>query len=267
MSADLDRLNRIFECIVDAYVETAVPVGSRMVSKRYDENLSPASIRSVMADLEELGYLSHPHTSAGRVPTNKGYRYYVDTLMEERPKESEESPDVLSLMRLSSHIEDAVEKMIRQVADSTHQTTLVYLKKIRRQSFLETSEPSGHESARAQSVPDSRLYVDGTSHILDEPEFNDVDKVRSLMKALEVKDVLMNLLSEDADQGGLHIRIGDEMNCEALENVSLVTKEYSLHGVHVGCVTVMGPTRMRYNKAAIAVTQIADSLSAFLSDR
>ena len=78
------RRDKIFEYIVESYIETAEPVGSRSLSKQYDLGLSPASIRTVMADLEEQGYLKQPHSSAGRVPTDKGYRYYVDSLIDRK---------------------------------------------------------------------------------------------------------------------------------------------------------------------------------------
>lgn len=77
-----DREIRVLEAIVQAYVETAEPVGSRTVARRFGLGVSPATIRNAMSDLEEKGYLFHPHTSAGRVPTDRAYRLYVDTLME-----------------------------------------------------------------------------------------------------------------------------------------------------------------------------------------
>lgn len=77
-----ERERDILRHVVYNYIQTAVPIGSRYISKRFETQLSPATIRNVMADLEEFGYLSHPHTSAGRVPTDLGYRYYVDFLME-----------------------------------------------------------------------------------------------------------------------------------------------------------------------------------------
>ena len=76
-----DRSREILRCVVESYVETGDPIGSRTISKRLNMDLSPASIRNVMADLEESGFLAQPHTSAGRVPTDKGYRYYVDGLL------------------------------------------------------------------------------------------------------------------------------------------------------------------------------------------
>lgn len=76
-----ERQKLILNAIVDDYIRSAEPVGSRTISKRGDVNFSPATIRNEMSDLEELGYLEQPHTSAGRIPSHKGYRYYVDHLV------------------------------------------------------------------------------------------------------------------------------------------------------------------------------------------
>ena len=77
------RKLRILRAVVEEYICTAEPVGSRTVSRRYERNLSSATIRNEMADLEEMGFLEQPHVSAGRVPTRHGYRFYVDNLMED----------------------------------------------------------------------------------------------------------------------------------------------------------------------------------------
>src|ERR687889_1460753 len=78
-----ERERRVLEAVIQSYVETAEPAGSRMISRRFGLGVSPATIRNTMSDLEDKGFLSHPHTSAGRVPTHKAYRLYVDTLIAE----------------------------------------------------------------------------------------------------------------------------------------------------------------------------------------
>jgi heat-inducible transcriptional repressor len=98
--------------VVQNYIHTATPVGSRFLSKRFDEELSPASIRNVMYDLEERGFLSHPHTSAGRVPTDNGYRYYVDYLMEiEKLTENE-----ISRFQKAIHISPDPDEILRETS-------------------------------------------------------------------------------------------------------------------------------------------------------
>ena len=79
-----ERKIKILKAIIQNYLETGEPVGSRTISKGFDLQLSPATIRNEMADLEEMGYIVQPHTSAGRIPSDKGYRFYVDQLMEEK---------------------------------------------------------------------------------------------------------------------------------------------------------------------------------------
>ena len=85
-----ERKLKILQAIISDYVKTAEPVGSRTISKKYDLGVSPATVRNEMADLEEMGYLTHPHTSAGRVPSDSAYRLYVNALMEKKELTREE---------------------------------------------------------------------------------------------------------------------------------------------------------------------------------
>lgn len=77
-----EREKTILRSIVQQFILTASPVGSRNITKKFNVGVSPATVRNIMSDLEDSGFINHPHTSAGRIPTDKGYRYYVDTLME-----------------------------------------------------------------------------------------------------------------------------------------------------------------------------------------
>ena len=111
-----ERDRKVLQAIIRDYIQTAQPVGSRVISKKYKMGLSPATIRNVMADLEEMGFLLQPHTSAGRVPTDRAYRFYVDTILNMRrltPEERaqietsllpEESQDVNEIMKRASHL-------------------------------------------------------------------------------------------------------------------------------------------------------------------
>ena len=83
-----ERKKKILQIIIEDYISSAEPVGSRTIARKYDLGLSPATIRNEMADLEEMGYIIQPHTSAGRIPSDKGYRLYVDMLMEEKEQEA-----------------------------------------------------------------------------------------------------------------------------------------------------------------------------------
>ena len=88
-----DRKLKILHAIIQTYLETGEPVGSRTISKYTDLNLSSATIRNEMADLEEMGYIIQPHTSAGRIPSDKGYRLYVDMLMQEKEQAGADAPE------------------------------------------------------------------------------------------------------------------------------------------------------------------------------
>ncbi|HEX5074482.1 MAG TPA: heat-inducible transcriptional repressor HrcA [Gemmatimonadaceae bacterium] len=111
-----DRERRVLEAVIQSYVETAEPAGSRTISRRFGLGVSPATIRNTMSDLEEKGYLSHPHTSAGRVPTDVAYRLYVDSLMRVAPIAS---PDREKLAeQLSAGGGSTIETILRRAAQS-----------------------------------------------------------------------------------------------------------------------------------------------------
>ncbi len=107
-----EREQSILHHVVQNYIQTAVPVGSRYISKHFESGLSAASIRNVMADLEEFGFLSHPHTSAGRVPTDLGYRFYIDYLMQMQQLSDE---DKLKIQQQLDHAKDA-EELLRETS-------------------------------------------------------------------------------------------------------------------------------------------------------
>lgn len=110
-----DREERVLEAVIRTYVETAEPAGSRTVAKRHGLGVSPATIRNAMADLEEKGFLFHPHTSAGRVPTDLAYRYYVDTLMQPLRLSAAEQRRVRRELR-ESEVSGPLEQLIRRAA-------------------------------------------------------------------------------------------------------------------------------------------------------
>ncbi|WP_127579784.1 heat-inducible transcriptional repressor HrcA [Paenibacillus koleovorans] len=121
-----ERQKLILSAIVDDYIRSAEPVGSRTISKRNDVSFSPATIRNEMSDLEELGFLEQPHTSAGRIPSNKGYRYYVDHLIK-RGQLSKQELDVIKLF--CAERLDEMERVVQHVAvmlsNMTHYTSIV----------------------------------------------------------------------------------------------------------------------------------------------
>lgn len=118
-----ERKLKILQAVIRNYLESGEPVGSRTISKYTDLNLSSATIRNEMADLEELGYILQPHTSAGRIPSDKGYRLYVDNMMREKEKEVEEMKSML--LEKEDKMEHLLKQVARVLANNTNYATLI----------------------------------------------------------------------------------------------------------------------------------------------
>src|SRR3954454_21022131 len=110
-----ERERRVLEAVIQSYVETAEPAGSRTISRRFGLGVSPATVRNTMSDLEEKGYLYHPHTSAGRVPTDRAYRLYVDSLMRLSPLSPRERSSIRRQLETGGE-GAAVEHVLRRAA-------------------------------------------------------------------------------------------------------------------------------------------------------
>ena len=121
-----DRKFLILQAIIDDYITTAVPVGSRTISRKNGVGFSPATIRNEMSDLEELGYLAQPHTSAGRIPSAKAYRLYVDELTKRKELSPEETQRIQAhLNRRASQVEDVIREAAQVLSDVTQYTAVV----------------------------------------------------------------------------------------------------------------------------------------------
>ena len=258
-----NRRDDIFDMVVRSYIETAEPVGSRTISKRHKIGLSPASIRNVMADLEDQGFLKHPHTSAGRIPTDKGYRYWVDSLMEPEDLTDDEKDWVSEELGKSRSIEGLADRVSKVMSVLTENAAVLYIKNLRRVSFLNYLLQELVEARKLDDFfeEEAELFVEGMFRVLDQPEFQDLQKMRTLMQAFEEKVHFVAILLKDLDVQGVQVHIGHENTANALENVSLVVKDCYLAGVPIGSVAVIGPTRMKYSKVMPVVEFVADSVT------
>jgi heat-inducible transcriptional repressor len=120
-----EREQSILHHVVHNYIQTAIPVGSRYISKHFESSLSAASIRNVMADLEELGFLSHPHTSAGRVPTDLGYRFYIDYLMEMQQLGDDEKLRIRQQLDQTNDADEMLRETSKLLGKISHQLSIV----------------------------------------------------------------------------------------------------------------------------------------------
>ena len=118
-----DRKKKILHSIISEYIKSAEPIGSRHVAKNLDIGLSSATIRNEMADLEEMGYITQPHTSAGRIPTDKGYRFYVDQLVQEQTQQVVTMNSMI--IARTNRMEQVLKQVVRMLAANTNYTSMI----------------------------------------------------------------------------------------------------------------------------------------------
>lgn len=333
-----ERKQKILMAIIHDYIATAEPVGSRTIARKYELGVSPATIRNEMSDLEEMGYIEQPHTSSGRIPSDIGYRYYVDCLMERHQldqakqsyirtgfdKKGQEIADVLRqtgnlLSQLTNYTSITLDPMVenprvKQVSfvpmDRGKALAIVVMESgIVHSRMLDLPEHLSAEdlnsiaqvlNARLQGVNsediqrtliseiyfelakykeisnivmellqtgaslsiEDRVHLSGTLNILNQPEFRNIDKVKTLLSLLDQSDVLLDLLKSAPQDGGISIRIGGENKISGIQDCSMVTATYHIDGKVMGSIGLLGPTRMDYSK----VVSIMEFMSVQLSD-
>jgi transcriptional regulator of heat shock response len=235
------RQEEVLTIIVKHYVDTAEPVGSRFVSRKL--GLSSATIRNVMADLEDMGFIVQPHTSAGRVPTDKGYRFYVDSLMRVRAIEAQ----------VLRSIKDEYGRALRSLEDTLERTSHLI------------SSLTNYVGVTLFSEYD-KVYLDGTSHIIEEPEFQDFKKLQSLVRCLEEKREILDILHQDLEDDRIKVHIGQENKSGFLKDCSVVTRGYKIKGKSSGRIGVIGPKRMIYERVIPTIDFLADAVSELLEE-
>lgn len=317
------RKRKILHAIVTDYISTAEPIGSRTISRKYDLGVSPATIRNEMSDLEMLGYLEQLHTSSGRIPSAKGYRLYVDSLL------SPESVSVNEISLINSWFQAkvrSVEEVFQETAKILSRMTrnismvlapqfsqcifkyLQFLPLDERRAIIIIVTDAGFVENKVINLPEGmlfedlqriaaginsrlsglafdkikssilreiktdilhdshlfetaveilkealtvgkneRVYLGGTTQLLNQPEFRDVEKVKGLLGILEQEKLLRDILHIQ-DKDGVMVTIGAENKYSGIQDCSMVQATYSIEGQVVGTLAVLGPTRMDYGK-------------------
>lgn len=232
------RRDRILAIVVGRYIKTVAPVGSQYITQEYDLDVSPATVRNILEDLEEEGYLTHPHTSAGRMPTQQGYRYYVDHLMHEIQLLKEEKQRIsLEYKHHTRQLEDLMEQISQMVSDLTHYTSIVSL----------------------DNGNDYKIICKGTSYLVGYPDSTDIFKIQSILRILEEKERLMELINRALEKK-IEIYIGHEMALKDMEDCSLAISRFERGGMK-GRIAVLGPTRMQYERVVSTLDYISQVLS------
>ncbi len=282
--ANLDqRLRQVLLAVIAEYVETAQPVGSRSISRRHIQGLSPATIRNAMADLEDMGYLTHPHTSAGRVPTDRAYRFYVDALRQvpiELVGLGEDRALAVVVTETGWVTARAISPLPRPGVEELREIGRTLTRRYRGKTFQAILDDVEHPADPLDPLwtrhrglleqiggllRDRNLYISGAINVLDHPDFSDVSTMRGLLKAFEDKARLVDLLTRMAEERGVQVMIGGENPVEEMRECSLITSTYTYRGQILGVLGVVGPRRMAYGDVISIVDETARLVSNSLS--
>lgn len=334
-----DRQLLIFQVIVDDFIRSAQPIGSRSLSKKEDISFSSATIRNDMADLEELGFLEKTHTSSGRIPSEKGYRFYVDHLLAPQKLDTHDMQSVKSIFAERLYeLEKIVQKSAKILSELTNYTSIVLgpavrenkLKKIqivplnKETAIAIIVTDKGHVDNRMFHLPEGldasdiekmvnilnerltgvpledlndkiykevatllrqhirnydsmlhafadtlkipsneKVFFGGRTNILSQPEFHDIEKVKSLLNMIEHEKSMYDLIRRNPT--GIHVKIGKENNNSAMENCSLITATYSVGEEQLGTIAILGPTRMEYSRVISLLQTISQDLTSVLT--
>jgi len=332
-----ERKLKILEAIVKDYIETAEPIGSRTIEKKYNLGISSATIRNEMSDLEEMGYIIQPHTSSGRVPSDKGYRLYVDNLMNYRELTLDEATFLKNIIANNiNHMEYLMKETAKAISLLTNYTTIVSEPTVNKTKISHVQlMPMDEKSIALALITDSKaiknhvvlvdfelsdaelnnltqilnswlrgraidevdvdnvkmsgdsniskvfykvldaikniilqeknvnIYTSGVNNMLDFPEFSDIEKVKSLFKTFEERDVLITLLGESSADD-IQIVIGAENSIEQMKDLSIIKANYQFKGRDLGAIGIVGPKRMDYFQVSSILNGIVKNINDIL---
>lgn len=224
------RQEKILQAIVEQYAEVASPVGSSLLAKAF--NVSSATVRSEMAELERLGYIHQPHTSAGRVPTDKGYRHYVNQLTDSKPAKPGRAERALSARVSAGNVpEHAIRNAVDTLVELTHNLGIATI--------------------------GDQLYMSGLSNLFGQPEFMHPGQVKEVARLL---DNLQPWLYEAAPNEPLSVYIGHENPIGRNSGCSLIISRFRSPFSDRSYIGVLGPTRQSYRDVMTLVGQAGQKL-------
>lgn len=247
-----ERHKKILSTVIEEYTNTALPVGSKVLVEKYGFDMSTATIRNDMVELEDKGYLFQPHTSAGRIPTDKGYRYFVEKIM---------SSQDLSL--------------------KDQRKLQAELLKLKAQNNRLTRTTAKLLSSLSGSLAISGLKSDfadfGIGELLENPEFQEIDEFCKVAQALDYIDENVEAILGSVKDGETRIFIGKENPIKDIANCSMVVTPWRNKSGERGVLALIGPKRMKYAKnkslldymrkllsSSAVIIVIAGSASAFV---
>ena len=226
------RQEDILDGLVQEYIRTAQPISSQYLEERYDFGVSPATIRNELQALSEEGYLEQPHSSAGRVPTDRGYRFLVDGVSNPTLDYKSWGSKKEKLPSSSKKWEDVFEKEVTDALEFSAYAARVL-----------ANESSGLAALYMESA--SLFFKEGWEDMLQEPEFEEQESIRSFMRFLN--DFEKNAATMPLEHG-IQVFIGKENPFSRVTDFSIMIAECSFPGRGRGKVALLGPKRMAYSK-------------------
>jgi len=238
-----ERQIKILKSVIEEYMETAEPVGSEALEKKYDLGVSPATIRNEMVRLTEIGYLRQPHTSAGRVPTKEAFKFYVNQLMQE--KKLSVAEEVAAREKIWDSRFD-FDRLMREVVKALAQQS---------------------KALALAEVENEGVYHAGYANILELPEFYDIDVTRTILSMLDETEEVKKLFARCFGEGPVHLLLGDELGYDFLEPCGMVFTNFDAGPKKRGSLGVIGPNRLDYPRIIPLVRyfgQLVEELAANL---
>lgn len=209
-----DRKMKILQAVIRNYLETGEPVGSRTISKYTDLNLSSATIRNEMADLEELGYILQPHTSAGRIPSDAGYRLYVDIMMEEKQREVDELKE--NLLEKEDKLDHLLKQTAKLLATNTNYATMISAPTIHRNKlkFIQLSKVNEDQLLAVIVVEGNVIkntILDIDQKITDETMLKLNILLNTHLNGLSIEEINLGMITALKQQAGIHSELVSEV--------------------------------------------------------
>ena len=233
-----ERQRALLKAIIEQYIESAEPIGSEVIERRFDLGVSPATIRNEMVKLTEVGFLKQPHTSAGRVPTSLGFRTYIQELMKEKELPVSAEVSIKEKMWQGRYQYDMLlREAVRALAERCLMLGLAI-------------DDITHQ-----------VYWAGAARILDFPEFNDIDVARFVLNLFDEYPTLENIIGKAVGADPVHILFGEELGFENLGQTGFVFTRYEIGAGKGGVVGVIGPARMNFAVVLPYVKYVRDMIA------
>jgi heat-inducible transcriptional repressor len=229
------RQTQILKSLIDEYIEIAEPVGSENLEKKYNLGVSPATIRNEMVALTKSGYLRQPHTSAGRIPSPKAMKFYIDQLMEERQMSlADEVKAKENVFSAKDDVDEILNEATHALSNVTQSLTVAALD------------------------DDDRVWSAGYSHVFHNPEFTNMEDTMQLFSFLEEVQLMHELFFKRlTGSSPIEVIFGEELGWPGFRPVGVVASQFGIRGKK-GALGVIGPTRLPYPRVIPAVRYFRD---------